>query len=541
MFKRIKLLALLQMSDRFKINKITNKKKLLVKSLLKVLSIAIITAVCSVLLFLLCDIMMIPKNVELLIFIIFISQVLGIVSCAGTLMKALYTSKDNMILLSYPAKHYEVFISKILVFYIYEFLRNLSFVLPLLLGFGIILKIISINFIIATLLMILILPLFPVLIGAIITIPILYFKRFLNRYSAIKFIFIIGIMVGAFVLLVNILSNLPVPLRLVALYHRFMMNVVNFIVSVNKFSLFYTNIGNLLFGNEILYNYLVVLGVLIGMILSVVLISMPLYFHLACKSTEESNVKVHKGKNTAHSNLFFTFVRKEWLMMIRNPDDFINNYIFMFATPYVLYTMVSIFSAVDRNTLGNTMLLGFAGFIALIMSSASNTASAVAISSEGSEFVLLKTSPGKVSNMALAKILFNLVISSVLLFISFLLVSILCDGITNLLGLWIVFGCVVLINIGLILWSFQIDLLSPNLREYATSGSANNLSNSSHSILIGFISSILFTVLIILFLLDDANIIWSYFRIIGISVVFCVLRIYLFISFLNAYFKDIEF
>ena len=133
------------------------------KSLLKVLSIAIITAVCSVLLFLLCDIMMIPKNVELLIFIIFISQVLGIVSCAGTLMKALYTSKDNMILLSYPAKHYEVFISKILVFYIYEFLRNLSFVLPLLLGFGIILKIISINFIIATLLMILILPLFPVL------------------------------------------------------------------------------------------------------------------------------------------------------------------------------------------------------------------------------------------------------------------------------------------------------------------------------------------------------------------------------------------
>ena len=213
----------------------------------------------------------------------------------------------------------------------------------------------------------------------------------------------------------------------------------------------------------------------------------------------------------------------------------------MFATPYVLYIMVTIFSSIDKNELGDKMFLAFTGFIALIMSSASNTASAIAITKEGSEFVLLKTSPGKTSDMALAKILFNVVISTSLLFVSFLLVSILCPHITDLFGLWIVFICVVLVNSGLILWSFQNDIINPSLREYAYTGSSENIKNFSKSISLGLICSIVFTVLLLVSLIDDDFPILSWGKIILFSVCFCGVKVYMFRKYLNAYFKDIEF
>lgn len=120
---------------------------------------------------------------------------------------------------------------------------------------------------------------------------------------------------------------------------------------------------------------------------------MPLYFSLASKSSEQANQKKHKGTNKRSKTTFLTFVKKEWLLSIRNINDLVSNYVFLVATPYVLFFMVSIFTAVDRNTLGHSMTIGFSAFISLLMASASNTASALAITQEGAEFVLLKTVP----------------------------------------------------------------------------------------------------------------------------------------------------
>ena len=94
----------------------------------------------------------------------------------------------------------------------------------------------------------------------------------------------------------------------------------------------------------------------------------------------------------------------------------------MFATPYVVFIMASIFSAVERNELGHTMTIVFTAFIVLIMASASNTSSALAITKEGSEFVLLKTAPANTTNMAWAKIFFNIIFSSIMIVVSFLVI-----------------------------------------------------------------------------------------------------------------------
>ena len=214
---------------------------------------------------------------------------MSIISCTIGLLRTLYLGKDNAILLSYPAHHIEVFLSKLLVFYIYEAVKGVFFLLPLLLGFGIIYKSISVLY-------------------------LLFINRFLNRFVAIKGGLLIGLLGGLFYVVYKVMELIPVPLRIIALYNSFILKINSFINSVNQYSLFYKNIGEMITLNNFGINLLVLLGVILVLILLVAALAMPLYFSLASKSSEHANVKKHKGGNKAHKNTFFTFVKKEWLL-----------------------------------------------------------------------------------------------------------------------------------------------------------------------------------------------------------------------------------
>ena len=128
MFNRIKTLMLLQLSDRFKIKKVDSVPKLLAKIGLALLGLVLITAVCILFLYFLHNNthLTTAKTISCLITIL---QVLSIIACTTSLLKTLYTSKDNPILLSYPAHHVEVFLSKLLVYYVYEFIKSVFFII----------------------------------------------------------------------------------------------------------------------------------------------------------------------------------------------------------------------------------------------------------------------------------------------------------------------------------------------------------------------------------------------------------------------------
>jgi hypothetical protein len=186
------------MSDRIKINNIKDKKKIALSIALSILAIAIITGAFSVLFYLLSEFLKISMDKNIVIFLLFTLQILSIISCTNGLLKTLYDGKDNMILLSYPAKHVEVFISKLLVFYIYEFIKSVFLILPLLLSFGFTIVSFNILYIITTLILVFMLPIYPVLIGALITIPLVIANRLLKRFSWIKTLIGIALLVLLF-------------------------------------------------------------------------------------------------------------------------------------------------------------------------------------------------------------------------------------------------------------------------------------------------------------------------------------------------------
>ena len=552
MLRRLLYLTLLQLSDRFKIKKVVNVKKLLAKIGIMVFGLAIISAICFLIFYLLNSIIFITTP-RIITFAIVLLQILSIVACAVGLLKTLYQNKDNAILLSYPARHVEVFISKLMVYYIYEFIKSFFFILPLIVSFGLAHNYFSFWYVISTVFFVFTLPIFPVLIGALLTIPILFIKKLILKIPYVKTILLLLLLIGLFIVFFQIMNIIPKPLRLIELYTTFINGITEFLENFDRNSLFYRSTTNILIGENVLINYLIYIGSLLGLFGLVTLISMPIYFSLASSSRELSTKNKRVGVNKVSKNTFLTFFKKEWLLSIRDFGEFINNYIFMFATPYVLFIMVGFYSSIDLNPEGEYMAVAFSAFVALAMSSASNTSSALAITKEGSEFVLLKTVPADASKMVWAKIFFNLIFSTIMIIISFALVIIFGpmldkgqNGIEwkwllNNDWLWLMMVSTVIINAAMIFWSLQIDIMNPKLREYASSGDVSGMNNASKSIMIGLLVSVLFTIISLLILFDGSNMVLNWTIIIGICVLFLVARLYLFISHLKHIFPYIEY
>lgn len=540
MFRRLRILTLLQLSDRLNLKKYKDSAKLATTITISIVGLGLFTGIYCGILYLLCDLIMIPKNQTILTFVLFFIQILSVIACTHGLNKTLYFGKDNMILLSYPANHHEVFLSKLIVYYVYEFIKNFFFMLPLLISIGIMFKIFSVHYIIATILFLIFLPMFPVLIGAVLTLPLLLIKNLLKKIPLIREIEVVGLLVLLFLLIVRIMEVIPVPLRIVALYNQFMTNFTNFIVNINKYSLFYNNIGEILFSENLLVNYLILFGILIGLLAIVILLSMPLYFRLASKSQEQANVKKHRNVNKANKNIFLTFFRKEWILTKRNIGDFVNNYIFMFATPFVVFIMTSIITAIDRNQLGYSLTTASIGLVILMMASASNTASALAITQEGSEFVLLKTAPADATKMAWAKIFFNLSFSTIMIIISYVVVTIFCKRLTDLPTVWLLCGGTILVNAALIFWSFELDIKNPSLREYASNNDASTIKNVSTSIKIGLVLSFIYAVIVVLALYFAYGLIANII-IIAVPLLFLGVRFFFFWNYLKYVFPRIEY
>jgi hypothetical protein len=109
------------------------------------------------------------------------------------------------------------------------------------------------------------------------------------------------------------------------------------------------------------------------------------------------------------------------------------------------------------------------------------------------------------------------------------------------LDLWMMCGCVLIINLGLILWSFQLDIKNPSLREYASSGDSTSVKNVSLSIKIGLFVTVIFTAIAVFFLIDGGSSFITWSKIMLFSLIFLGLRFYFFRNYLKYIFPRIEY
>lgn len=537
MFERIYILTLLQLSNKSRLY-VKGSKRIYAHIAIRSAMILAITVIVTLVLHALKNILFIPVNSYLMIFILVLTQGLNIVVATISLVNDLYHSKDNQILFSLAAKNDEIFLSKIMVYYINEFIRNLFILIPFFVGFG---YISSLGFLyyLSIVFVLFLLPIISVGISSFISMPLASVLNYLKRHSllsALISLVFIGLLFYATFLLV---SQIKTPIRIVQLYNRFVLSLTLLIQRIASYGSIYNAVGQMLFGFAFLRNLATFLGTVIFIILLNYFVSKPVYFRLMSSSQENTVKKVKKKPIPLESKtLFSTFLKKEFTIARRSLNELLSNYALLMTLPFYMYILNYIYMGMNRSTFGNEVVLVINVFITLMIVTGSNTASAVAITTEGYEFVLLKTAPYNTSRMAWAKITFNLFATSLMIAISFFLFS-KALPVYPQKDIWLLFVFVIFVNFGHILWSFQIDILSPKLSDYAATGSINHNTNVSKSLSYGLFISIVFCVLAVIAFIFLNDMGW--YIMLGLALVFLLYRLYWFNVFLNAYFDEIEY
>lgn len=133
---RLKLLTRMQTVALLRKKKIDSRNRKIVRAIVYFVTLLLVTFAIYGLFWLLPVLGLKIVDYPLINFVIVFIQVISVIACANGLMNSLFLSNDNPILLAFPATHVEIFVSKLLVYYISEFIRSFSFIVPVLFAFG---------------------------------------------------------------------------------------------------------------------------------------------------------------------------------------------------------------------------------------------------------------------------------------------------------------------------------------------------------------------------------------------------------------------
>lgn len=544
--RRIKDLFLLQTGDKWRAIRQGNKKSLAFRYFLAALGVVAVTAGLLFLLRYLKGTCQLNLGRDMLTSVLFVTQLFGIVSCTASMMQVLYLSRENSMLLAFPCHYNEIFISKILVYSVDEFKKSFFFILPFLAAFGVVSQP-GVAYWVLLIPSWLMLCLFPVLIGATLSIGAIYVKRFLEKRIWLYALVIVLTLVGVFILVIHVLSLITPPLKLVTTYVQFLQSIDRAFAAINRFALFYNFFGNMLFGVKVwLYLPLIIL-VFGGVAALCFLVAMPFYFRAASSTAETSRDKKHKVRKAKEHSLFVTFLRKEFTLMFRTPKEVNSALSIILIFPMITYILNIIITAMNTNVYGNYMTVAFNTMIILSLLGTHNANCAQAISSEGSEFAVLKAAPSNMMTMTWAKLTVTSIVNLIAVLVSICLIVIpfrFSNGLTlstslSAADLALMTLLIVLFSMGHIFWSFQMDITKPKIADYITQGDGVvDNPNVAKAIVVGFVTATLVGVLTLLLLIDNYTTGWV--RILIIAAGFLAARFYLYRSNLKSYFDEIQ-
>ena len=535
-FRRVKYLTLMQIGDSIRDLRTGNKGKLAAKICLKTL-LAVIRMVVFIVVFgLMGSLFQLSATRDMLITLLFVTQIVSIISCLSSMMLTLFASKENTMLLAFPCNYSEIFLSKIIVFALEEMKKNLYFMLPLLVGFGMNSEV-GLAFWLQLPIMWLALCLIPVFIGSILAIPVIFIKRFLQNHVWLYAIMMVLVFGVVFFSIFKVLSGVQLPINIVAVYGKFIAGVKQGFITVNKFALFYNWIGKALYG-EMIFLYLpLTLVIMVALCVVCFVTAMPFYFKAASASNENSTTKQHRLTMSKKGGLFGTFFRKELKIQLRTCQSVNDMLTVVFLFPLITYVFNFLMAAINTSSMGRYMSIAFNMMIILSLLGTHNANSAASISIEGNEFAVLKTAPSNTSVIVWAK----LAVTGIVNFASLCMMAAMLMMTTrlSLLDVVLLMASSLCISLGQIAWGAEFDIRKPKITEYATKGDGvTDNGNIAKAMAVAFLVSTVFGVIGLLLMAESY--LFGWVRLVALSVGFLVARFYLLHSNLKAYFEDIQ-
>ena len=493
----------------------------------------------------------VPQSVMSLILLVMLGA--SVLGCTIGLTKTLYYSRDNSILLTLPAVPMQIFLSKIIIFFIFELKRNLSFLVPLLLAYFYLHKFAPVYYL-WMLFCFIFVSMLTVALGALLSIPGMWITSIFNQYKTLQKICMVLLVGGVAAVLVYAISLIPVNIdigeQLPYIKHRLRGFMDNFAyanaecMDPSQFILRPAyNMTLLLLGadgikpfalGESLARFGVLLAIIAVLMLASVLIVRPLFYKMASKPFEYQKKQVKAGKNKPCSKRFAA-VAHEFRVALKTPERMFANIGILISIPVLTFLLNKIFAAMNVRELGEFMITSFNVLIILLVALNANTYAASIYSRDGRSSYLIKTQPTDPFRLLVAKLIPNTAFVTLSFVLTFFVILSLCN-LSLLNTLFLMLG-LYFIYLTHLLYCAEFDLMNPQTEIYATVGSTDSNPNENKATAIAFIAAFLIAavVLLLLCLHEKQNL---YLKLLLVSAAVLIYKMLIFHQKIKLYYKE---
>lgn len=546
--KNLMILVKMQLKEKINLSFLKKKRQVIFKSIFTILKFGLVTGLCYLMLFLCRYLKLfslvnhIPSSVISIVFAIMLF--VSVISCTFGLLKTLYASHDNKVLLTLPVKSIYVFFSKLIVFYLYELIRNLSFMIPLFVAYGIISGF-TLVYYPWMLFCFLFISLLPVVLGALISIPTMYVVQLFKRFRYLQYgLFTVLVAVITFTA-IKAISLIPENIDFIATWGTTYWKIQDILKTyMIDFKMFYdlTNmlvgkrlgVVTILFSANTFFTLLKLICFIIIVFALNILISKPLFYKMASKPFEYYKKEITKKPKNKVQNKYLSSIKNEFLLNFRSSRTVFDNLVVLIGLPLMILLLNKMFGAMNTRALGNYLTLSFNILIVLLFILSSATFAATIYSKDGRTSYLFKVQPSRYEPLLLSKLIFNGSVAIVSLIATGIVIKVTSNIETSsAIILTLVF---IFMYIGQLCWSAEMDLMNPQYEIYASVGDQESNPNESRATIMALaISFLMFGISLFLFI-ENINVTW--FKLLLISVLFMSARVYLLLTKIKLYYKE---
>lgn len=467
----------------------------------------------------------------------------SVISCVVGLTKSMYYARDNAVLLTLPCQPLQVYLSKLIIFFIFEVKRNLSFIVPMFIAYYITHSY-SAPVYIWMLWCILWVSLFTVAIGAMLSIPAMWIANFFRQRRWLQMGTLVVAVVAAITALFYGIALIPENIDLLAAWDTLYWQIQDFLDGyAAKFSALYDLTRMFLGENEHLYITFpigrtvlrfIILVASTAMLLGLGLLMVkPLFYKMASTPFEYLKKPVKPKANKVRARRF-TSVYTNFLVTVKNTGMIFSDVGILVSVPMLIFLLNKIFLAMKTRELGDNMIIGFNLLIILLVVLNSNCAAASIFSRDGRSSYLIKTHPSKYPILILTKLLPNT--TFVCLSIAATFVILILTLPVKLYEIILMTAAVGMIYLAHMLYCAELDLMNPQNELYATVGTSETNPNETKATLTAFLISFLVAGVAVFLLVEGSK--GTFIKLAGVALVALIYRTRMFFSTLKLYYKE---
>ena len=545
--KHLRTLVMMQLRDKLDMSFLRNGNRLLLKIALSVVLVAVVT-VAFWGLFKICVLFSVFSFVgglpDVVVTVLFtVMQLLSIITCTAGLTRTLYMAADNRVLLTFPVPANYVFLSKIILYYIFELKKNVAFTIPMYLAYGFVNGAVWYYYP-WMLLCFVFISLLPVAIGAVLSIPGLFIAVFVSNFRWIQYI-LVAVAAVLFAWFFFLLINaIPDNINLIGQWGSISMAIQGFLSDFARIFLPYhllnrmvvggtLQISAALFSGSMFITFAVFLGVLAVLLGMAFFAARPLFFKMAVRFFEFEKAQAEPRPNKVR-NKYASAFSEEMTKNFRSGGYVIKLFVQLLLPPLAVFLLNKVYGAMNTSFAGQNMTKAFNLLVLLTMLLSFNAEYASVYSKDGSARSLLKTRPVNAAVTLVARLVPRAVVSTAAAIAAAGLYAFAADpGTLEVITIACVAVCA---NLAHLLWSAELDIMNPRTEQYAMLGSDYNNPNDFKSTVLAVLISGIFAFL--LYFLARDGFTSALIKLLVLSVVFLGVRAVLYFARVRYYFAE---